>query len=121
VTSDSHAGQWKYFYRVVRPDFIAPYIKLRDGDEIRFGLGIGGVSAAEPIPNPSPAICNLHLAIARVSFASGASEVFDQFVDDEDDNKCQVPVYFGGPFVPDDVLIISCVSLRCWFAEASEM
>ena len=49
-------------------------------------------------------ICNLHLAVARVSHASGASEVFDQFLDDDED-ACNVPIYFGGPFMSDDVLM----------------
>jgi hypothetical protein len=50
-------------------------------------------------------ICNLHLAIARVSYASGASEVFDRYLDDDDEDECQVPMYFGSPFVSDDVLM----------------
>ena len=49
-------------------------------------------------------ICNLHLAVARVSHASGASEVFDQFLDDDED-ACDVPICFGGPFMSDDVLM----------------
>ena len=75
---------------------------MKDGDEIHFGTGVGGRQVALP----DPRICNLHLAVCRVSYACGASEIFDQFVDGEDDDAFQhVPVYFGGPFVSDDVLM----------------
>jgi hypothetical protein len=58
-------------------------------------------------------ICNLQLAVARVSHASGASEIFDRFLDDDDDDGCDVPVYFGGPFVSDDVLMHRLEALAC--------
>jgi hypothetical protein len=54
---------------------------------------------------PEPRICNHHLAIARVFAASGAAEVFDKYLEDDEDDMTQVPVYFGGPFVADDVLM----------------
>ena len=54
---------------------------------------------------PDPRICNHHLAIARVFAASGAAEVFDKYLEDDEDDMTQVPVYFGGPFVADDVLM----------------
>jgi hypothetical protein len=62
------------------------------------------------ITAPDPRICNLHLAIARVTNASGAAEVFDEFLDDDDDDDChgngwQLPIYFGSPFVSDDALM----------------
>ena len=85
------------------------YILLRDGDEIHFGAGTGGHQVALP----DPRICNLHLAICRVSYACGASEIFDQFLWDEDDDGFQVPVYFGGPFVSDDVLMRKLETLVC--------
>jgi hypothetical protein len=85
-------------------------IRLRDGDEIPIGLGSGGGGT---VALPDPAICDLRLAIARVVFASGASEVFDQFIDDDDGDGCQVPVYFGGPFVPNDVLMRRLEVLPC--------
>jgi hypothetical protein len=74
-----------------------------------FGKGDGGGSIA--LPNPS--ICNLRLAIARVSKACGASEIFDQFVDDEDEGGFQVPVYLGCPYVPNDVLLRKVEALLC--------
>jgi hypothetical protein len=60
------------------------------------------------IDAPDPRFCNLHLAIARVTNASGAAEVFDEFLDDDDDchgDGLQLPVYFGSPFVSDDALM----------------
>jgi hypothetical protein len=66
-----------------------------------FGSGPGGTH----IPPPDPQMCNLRLAVSRVAYASGASEIFDKFVDDEGEDIMQVPVYFGGPFVSDDVLM----------------
>lgn len=42
---------------------------------------------------------HLHLAACQVSYACGVSENFDLFLDDEDPDVFQVPVYFGGPFV----------------------
>ena len=85
------------------------FILRRDGDEIHFGAGPGG----HRVTLPDPRICNLHLAICRVSYACGASEIFDQFLWDEDDDGFQVPVYFGGPFVSDDVLMRKLESLVC--------
>jgi hypothetical protein len=74
---------------------------LNDGDEIQFGKG----DAGNTIQLPDPRICNLHLAIARVFSASGAADVFDKYLEDDEDYISQVPVYFGGPFVEDDVLM----------------
>ncbi|KAI6099089.1 hypothetical protein F5141DRAFT_1219280 [Pisolithus sp. B1] len=101
IEAISSDDQWKYYYRIVRRDRLSATTRLKDGDEIHFGAGIGG----RQIALPNPRICNIHLAVCRVSYACGASEVFDQFLDDEDDEGCQVPVYFGGPFVSDNVLM----------------
>ena len=106
---NSYTGQWRYYYRIVREDLVAPFIRLQDGDEIAFGNGIGGSA----VTLPDPMICNLHLAIARVSSASGASEVFDRYLNDEDGDGCQLPIYFGGPFVSDDVLMRRLEVLVC--------
>ena len=71
--------------------------KLTDGEEIIFGNGAGG----SRVPPPDPMICNLRLAVARVSCDSGASEISDQFLDDDIEDACDVPIYFGGPFMSD--------------------
>jgi hypothetical protein len=103
VILNSHIKQWKYYFKVVRPRHISYFVKLKDGDEIVFGTGDGGGS----IELPNPHICNLQLAIARVSFASGAAEIFDQLLDDDDDDDdgLQVPIYFGSPFIQDAALM----------------
>ncbi|KAI0288761.1 hypothetical protein BC826DRAFT_1036060 [Russula brevipes] len=93
--------RWHYYFRVVRPVLVSPTIPLDDGDEIQFGKG----DAGNRIQLPDPRICNLHLAIARVFAASGAADVFDKYLEDDEDYMSQVPVYFGGPFVADDVLM----------------
>ena len=80
---------------------MSAFTRLKDGDEIGFGAGISG----HRVPPPDPRICNLHLAVSRVSYDCGASEIFDQFLDDEDDAGFEVPVYFGGPFVSDNTLM----------------
>ena len=51
-------------------------------------------------------ICNLHLAVVRVPHASGASEVFDRCLDDDDENACDVSVHF-------DVLMRRLEALTC--------
>jgi len=101
IEAISSDDQWKYYYRIVRPDRLSATTRLKDGDEILFGAGIG----CHKIALPDPRLCNVHLAVCRVSYACGASEIFDQFLDDEDDEGFQVPVYFGGPFVSDNVLM----------------
>ncbi len=55
-------------------------INLNDGDEIQFGKGAQGAL----IPGPSPHLCNLHLAIARVFAASGFAEVVGRFMNEWD-------------------------------------
>jgi len=109
IEAISSGCRWKYYYRIVRPDRVSAFTRLKDGDEISFGSGSGG----DRVPLPDPRICNLHLAVSRVSYASGASEIFDQFLDDEDHDGFQVPVYFGGPFVSDDVLMRRLETLVC--------
>jgi hypothetical protein len=71
-----------------------------DGDEITFGTG----DHCGRIASPDPRICNLHLAIARVSHMSGASEVFGKFLDDDDDGQ-HLPLYLGSSLVSDDVFM----------------
>ena len=52
---------------------------------IHFGTGVGGHLVALP----DPRICNVHLAVCRVCYSCGASEIFDQFIDDEDNEEFQ--------------------------------
>ena len=82
---------------------------LEDGDEIVFGQGGDGGE----VDHPDPYICNLHLAVARVSAASGAAEIFDKYLEDDDVDDWHVPIYFGGPFVSDDVLMRRIEALAC--------
>ena len=65
---------------------------------------------------PKPHIYNLHLAIAHVFAASGAAEAFDKYLADDEDDMTQVPVYFGSPFVADDVLMRrpDVLTTCCW-------
>jgi len=94
--------QWKYLYRPVRNQ--VPFtISLNDGDEIIFRRGQEG----QQIDLPDPLFCNTRLAIARVMYACGASEFIDDLYGDDDDDEAIVtqPVYLGGPFVSDDILL----------------
>jgi hypothetical protein len=94
--------QWKYLYRPVRDQL--PYtISLNDGDEIVFRQGQEG----QQIDPPDPLFCNTRLAIARVMHACGASGLIDELYGDDDDDEAIVtqPVYLGGPFVSDDILL----------------
>ncbi|KAF8523340.1 hypothetical protein BU17DRAFT_86082 [Hysterangium stoloniferum] len=101
IEARSANHKWIYHFRVVRPTHVSPTISLDDGDEIEFGKGNGG----NTVQLPDPHICNLHLAVARVVAASGAADVFDKYLEDDEDDIMQVPVYFDGPFVADDVLM----------------
>jgi len=75
----------KYLYRRVpfSPNIGPALIKLRDGDEIKFGQGAEG-SRLES--GPLPLLCNLQLAVARVLKMSGAAEVIAQLKEDADDS-----------------------------------
>jgi hypothetical protein len=70
----------------VRKDSPGPaYIKLRDGDEIRFGQG--EAKDIEGVPGgPLPALCNLQYAVARVLRMSGAADMIAELKDDADDS-----------------------------------
>jgi hypothetical protein len=74
----------------------------QDGDEIIFRKGVDG----HQIDPPDPLFCNTKLAIARVMYACGASGLIDELCDDDDDEAIETqPVYLGGPFVSDDILL----------------
>jgi len=95
IEAKSVDHEWKYYFRTVRPREVSATIPLKDGAEIGFGRGNGG----DRIALPDPRICNLHLAVARVFAASGAAEVFDKYLEDDEDYVTEAPIYFGGPFV----------------------
>jgi hypothetical protein len=73
-----------------------------DGDELTFKGGGNG----NMIDGPDPEFCNLKLAIARALHACGAADIIAEIYGDNDDDEAIItqPVYFGGPFVSDDVL-----------------
>jgi hypothetical protein len=58
------------------------------------------------IDGPDPEFCNLKLAIARALHACGAADIIAEIYGDNDDEEAIItqPVYFGGPFVSDEVL-----------------
>jgi hypothetical protein len=58
------------------------YITLKEGGEIKFGQGRDGDKLGQ---GPSPWLCNLQLAVARVLRMSGAAEVITQLMEDADD------------------------------------
>ncbi|KAH9975650.1 hypothetical protein BJV74DRAFT_888762 [Russula compacta] len=77
-------GMVKYIYRNVPSSAeTLGIIRLKDGDQIIFG---GGPEAARLGFGPSPALCNLQLAVARALSMSGAAEVIAQIMDDGDDS-----------------------------------
>jgi hypothetical protein len=88
----------------VRSDEISPTIKLSEGQEIVFHRGpVDG----QIIQKPEPSYCNIRLAIARTMHACGASDIIAEMYGDDDDSEAIVnqPVYLGGPFVSDEVLL----------------
>ena len=95
-------SQWKYYFREIRPAEISSTIKLSDGQEIIFGRGPNG----QVIDKSSPDYCNIKLALARAMHACGVADIIAEMDWDVDDDKVidNQPVYFGGPFVPDDTL-----------------
>ncbi|KAI0270775.1 hypothetical protein BGY98DRAFT_235614 [Russula aff. rugulosa BPL654] len=101
IEARSVNNERKYYFRVVKPDYIYATIQLNDGDEIEFGRGSGGATIALP----DPRACNLHLAIARVFAASGAAEVVDKYLEDLGDDPPAVPIHFGRSAIPDEILV----------------
>ena len=59
------------------------------------------------IDKPNPDYCNMKLAIARAMNACGAADIIADMDWDNGDDEAILnqPVYFGGPFVPDDILL----------------
>ncbi|KAK9243573.1 hypothetical protein V1506DRAFT_493556 [Lipomyces tetrasporus] len=73
----------RYFFRKFAPDRKLPaeVLRHRDGEEIIFG------KASRSIARPSPLLCNLRHAIARVLWASGAAENIARALEEEDEFK----------------------------------
>jgi len=92
----------KYIFRKLARS--AATIRRKDGDELTFNKGKYGTG----IDGPDPEFCNLKLAIARALHACGAAGIIaETYGDNDDDNEDAIitqPVYFGGPFVSDDIL-----------------
>ncbi|KAH9992252.1 hypothetical protein BJV74DRAFT_404162 [Russula compacta] len=91
IEARSENNEMKYYIRFVRPEHVAHFILLDDGDEIEFGKG----SQGHVIDGPSPEICNLHLGIARVFAGSGFAEEVDRFMRKWDDDEAAGRVDLG--------------------------
>jgi hypothetical protein len=83
---------------------LLPSDQITNGNEFQIQRGHRG-SYSEL---PDPRICNL--ALARVSYASGAAEIFDGFVSDEDEDGMQVSLFILAAF--PYLMIFSCVGSR---------
>src|SRR5204863_7775033 len=59
------------------------FIRLRDGDEIKFGRGPDGERLNK---GPLPKLCNLQLAVARVLRMSAAADIILEWKDEADDD-----------------------------------
>ena len=96
-------SQWKYYYREICLEEIPPTITLSDGQEIIFGRGDPN---GQVIDKPNPEYCNIKLPIARTMHTCGVADTLTKMDWDNDDDEAIVnqPVYFGGPFIPDDTL-----------------
>ena len=90
--------QWKYIFRKLTRS--TAIICRKDGDELIFNKG----KHSMVIDGPA-AFCNLKLAIARALHACGAADIIAKTYGDNDDETIVTqPIYFGGPFVSDDIL-----------------
>jgi len=74
-------GGYQYHIRRTRPNGKAPdaglaTALLADGTQLVFG--------GDATTNPNPHYCNLHLAVARISYAVGLADVFDELDRDKD-------------------------------------
>ncbi|KAK9245092.1 hypothetical protein V1506DRAFT_506947 [Lipomyces tetrasporus] len=73
----------RYFFRKFAPNRKLPseVLRHRNNEEIIFG------QASRSVARPLPLLCNLHHAIARVLWASGAAENIAKALADEDELK----------------------------------
>ena len=74
----------KYIFRTIppNPNCSPRFIRLRDGDKIKFGRGPEGERLGR---GPLPLLCNLQLAVARILRTSGAADVIAQLKDGADE------------------------------------
>jgi len=89
IEAKSVNNGWKYYFRPVKrvlPIFMRNFIS--DGGEMNLGKGDDGST----IELPDPRLCNLRLAVARVFAASGAAEVVEKILKD---NEGDAPTDFG--------------------------
>jgi len=85
IEAQADNGTVRYIYRRIpyNPKPGPGYVRMQDGDEIKFG---GGSEGPELGHGPSAALCNLQLAVARALNLSGAAKVIAQMRDDADDS-----------------------------------
>ncbi|KAF8133265.1 hypothetical protein EV363DRAFT_1295460 [Boletus edulis] len=86
IEAKEEGGEVKYFFRTVptNPGIRGPvFITLRDGEEIQFGKGPEGKKLNN---GPTPRLCNLQLAVARVLKLSGAADIILEWKDLADDD-----------------------------------
>ncbi|KAG6379300.1 hypothetical protein JVT61DRAFT_11755 [Boletus reticuloceps] len=86
IEAKEEGGEVKYFFRTVptNPGIHGLFfINLRDGEEIQFGKGPEGKKLGN---GPTPRLCNLQLAVARVLKLSGAADIILEWKDLADDD-----------------------------------
>jgi len=78
------------FRKLADKDLPGPmFIKLKDGDEIRFGQG-----ERKDIEGPLPTLCNLQYTVARALYMSGVADTIMLLKYDAD---ADLPNFFMGP------------------------
>ncbi|KAF8549517.1 hypothetical protein OG21DRAFT_1525742 [Imleria badia] len=87
IEAKEESGEVKYFFRTIPTNRYSNlgYITLREGDEIQFGKGPDGKKLDN---GPTPILCNLQLAVARVLRMSGAADIILKWKDQADDDGC---------------------------------
>ncbi|SJL05056.1 uncharacterized protein ARMOST_08428 [Armillaria ostoyae] len=85
---------WDYYF-VMLGGRTFPY-EPADGTRIKFGAEGGRFK--NDIPLPSPALCNLRLAVTKVMRLSGAAEVVESWKDEYDDSPEAICSVLGHPY-----------------------
>ena len=82
--------QFKYLFRTTssstRPSLVLEYFALKDGDKIQFGKG--RAHREKLGDGPTPTLCNLQLAVARVLKMSATADIILKWKDNADDDGC---------------------------------